>query len=261
MWGDFLLDVYCNFKRDFGYEEVPDFEDVMAKIQYISNDFVRLYDDQIEEYDVTSFVLSEVANWFYCSFENHPGMLDNILLEMFVGHYKVRIPVENPFNVENLVSNEHVDDCLCKEGYMAIAKKLKESPFGVFLDVSDCETLLDLNVKVMPFVHYWLVCEFFRGKLDDECPKHVKYETDDGDILIQAIAVMKIDDMEVDVLDEAGPLINEDKDAKNLSKVQSEVADLMLRIEDMALREIADKSISVSSYRDENPPKKQRNAW
>ena len=38
MWGYFLLDVYCNFKRSLGYEEVPNFEDDMVKIEYISKD-------------------------------------------------------------------------------------------------------------------------------------------------------------------------------------------------------------------------------
>ena len=260
MWGEFLLDVFCNFKRDFGYEEVPDFEDVMAKIQYISNDFVRLYDDETEEYDVTSFVLSEVVNWFYRSFENHPGMLDNILLEMFVGHYKVHIPVENPFNVGNLVSDKHVDDSLCKEGYTAIAEKIKNSEFGVFLEVSDDDTLYDLNVKVMPFVHYFLTCEFLLGKLDDECPEHIMSENDEGDILIQAMKAMEIEDIKVDFLDEAEALINEDKKATNLSKVQSEVADLMLRIEEQALSGIMNNfNISYNDY--EKSPKKARTVW
>jgi hypothetical protein len=233
----------------------------MKKIEYISKEFVRFYDDKAEEWDVTSFVLYEVANWFYRSFENHPGMLDNILLELFVDHYDVHIPVENPFNDENLVSDKYVDDSLCKEGYTAIIEKLRDSPFGALLDVSDCETLLDLNVKVMPFVHYWLVCELFRGKLDDECPKHIQYENDDGDILIQAIEALKIGDMEVDVLDEADALMSEDKDAKNLEIVQSEVADLMLRIEDNALSEILDKLTIPDYIKDENPLKKARIAW
>jgi hypothetical protein len=257
MWGYFLLDVYCNFKRSMGYEELPDFQNDMEKIEYISKEFVRFYDNKTEEYDVTSYVLHEVAIWFHRSFEDHPGALDNILLELFVDHYNVEIPVENPFDDDNLVSDKYVDDCLCEEGYMAIVEKLKDSPFGALLDVSDCETLLDLNVKVMPFVHYWLVCEFFRGKLDDECPKHIQYETDDGDILIQGIEALKIGDMEVDVLDEVDAMMSEDKDAKNLKKVQSEVADLMLRIEDMALSEIMDKL----TIPDEKPPKKARAAW
>lgn len=257
MWGEFLLDVFCNFKRDFGYE-VPEFEDVMAKIQYISNDFARIYNDQTEEYDVTSFVLSKVANWFYRSFENHPGMLDNILLEMFVGHYNVHIPVENPFNVGNLVSDEHVDDSLCKEGYMAIAEKIKKSDFGVFLEVSDDDTLYDLNVKVMPFVHYFLTCEFLLGKLDDECPEHIMSENDEGDILIQAMQALGIEDIEVDFLDEAEALVNGDKKSTNLSKVQSEVADLMLEVEANALSGIMNNS-SYNNY--EKSPKKARTAW
>jgi len=261
VWGYFLLDVYFNFKRSMGYEEVPNFEDDMTKIEYISKNFVRLYDDKTKEYDVTSFVLSEVANSLNRCFETHPGMLDTILLELFVDHYNVHVPVENPFNERNLVSDKYVDDCLCKEGYMAIIEKLKDSPFGAHLDVFDCQTPFDLNVKVMPFIHYWLVCEFFRGKLDDECPKHIQYETDDGDILIQAIEALKIGDMEVDVLDEVDAMMSEDKDAKNLKKVQSEVADLMLRIEDMALSEILDKLTIPDYIKDENPSKKARIAW
>ena len=168
-------------------------------------------------------------------------------------HYNVHIPVKNPFHDENLVSDKYVHDCLGEARYMAIIEKLKDSLFGTLLRVYDCKTLLDINVKDMSFVHYWLVCRFFRGKLDDEGPKHVQYENDDGDILIQAIEALKINDMEVDVLDEADALMSEGKDAKTKKKVHLEGADLMLRTEDMALSEILDKLTTSDSMEDENP--------
>jgi hypothetical protein len=55
--------------------------------------------------------------------------------------------------------------------------------------------------------------------------------------------------------------MSEDKDAKNLEIVQSEVADLMLRIEDNALSEILDKLTIPDYIKDENPLKKARIAW
>ena len=85
-------------------------------------------------------------------------------------------------------------------------------------------------------------------------------ENDEGDILIQAMKAMEIEDIKVDFLDEAEALINEDKKATNLSKVQSEVADLMLRIEEQALSGIMNNfNISYNDY--EKKPKKARRAW
>lgn len=252
MWGDFILNVYCNHKRSDGIE-VPDFEDDMTKINYIYKDFE--YSDNnknISNGDITAFVLSEVVEWFSETFKKHEGIMDKVLIEFFVFHNKICMPQRDSFDDKNIVSYTYLNDRLCGDGYIKISENLYYSPYGTFIDLyeiyilSEIDMLSKVHNIIIPYIHLWMVGEFIYGELDEMSPVHVdidkNYKHDDIDQLIEKFEASNIS-------------------TYSLASAQVKLVDVMRFIKQDASTKINERQLDSTSTTFSDSKKRTRECW